>query len=181
MKKPYRIPLKSRSVDVVLSGQVFEHVPFFWASLLEIARVMKPRAYFFMTVPSRGHIHSTYDCWRVYPDGLRAMAAWSRLTLLEAFTDFPPPINQAAGGRRKHIFTQIDSKNYYWGDTVGVFQRPVRYPSVRAAVLRGAVLRWVNQIGGLKGVPVPGADPPGVAERSPTRRQDVLGAGERSR
>jgi SAM-dependent methyltransferase len=181
MKKPYRIPLKSRSVDVVLSGQVFEHVPFFWASLLEIARVMKPRAYFFMTVPSRGHIHSTYDCWRVYPDGLRAMAAWSRLTLLEAFTDFPPPINQGAGGRRKHIFTQIDSKNYYWGDTVGVFQRPVRYPSVRAAVLRGAVLRWVNQIGGLKGVPVPGADPPGVAERSPTRRQDVLGAGERSR
>ena len=76
MTKPYRLPLKSRSFDVVLSGQVFEHVPFFWASLLEIARVMKPRAYFFMTVPSRGHEHSTYDCWRVYPDGLRAMAAW---------------------------------------------------------------------------------------------------------
>src|SRR4051794_17915640 len=28
MKKVYRIPLRSGSVDVVLSGQVFEHVPF---------------------------------------------------------------------------------------------------------------------------------------------------------
>src|SRR4051812_19551671 len=62
MNKPYRIPIKSRSVDIVLSGQVFEHVPFFWASLLEIARVMKTGSYFFLTVPSRGHIHSTYDC-----------------------------------------------------------------------------------------------------------------------
>src|SRR3954454_8678690 len=54
MPKPYKIPLKSRSIDVVLSGQVFEHVPFFWASLLEIARVMRPRALLLMTVPSRG-------------------------------------------------------------------------------------------------------------------------------
>jgi ubiquinone/menaquinone biosynthesis C-methylase UbiE len=46
MKKPYRVQLKSNSIDIVLSGQVFEHVPFFWASLLEIARVMKPGAYF---------------------------------------------------------------------------------------------------------------------------------------
>jgi hypothetical protein len=38
MPKPYKIPLKARSIDVVLTGQVFEHVPFFWASLLEIAR-----------------------------------------------------------------------------------------------------------------------------------------------
>src|SRR5205085_2881574 len=81
-------------VDIVLSGQVFEHVPFFWASLLEIARVMKPEAYFFLTVPSCGHLHSTYDCWRVYPYGLRAMAACSRLVLRRAFTDFPPPIRR---------------------------------------------------------------------------------------
>ncbi len=162
MTKPYRIPLPSRSFDVVLSGQVFEHVPFFWASLLEIARVMKPRAYFFMTVPSRGHEHSTYDCWRVYPDGLRAMAAWSRLTLREGFTDFPP----TAGGR-KHDFKAIDDTNYYWGDTVGVFQKPARYPSLRAAVLRVPVRLWANRIADLEGVP--------LARKPPRRRRDVLG------
>jgi hypothetical protein len=41
MKKPYQLPLKANSVDVVMSGQVFEHIPFFWASTLEIARVLK--------------------------------------------------------------------------------------------------------------------------------------------
>jgi SAM-dependent methyltransferase len=150
MTKPYRIPLKSRSFDIVLSGQVFEHVPFFWASLLEIARVMKPRAYFFLTVPSRGHEHSTYDCWRFYPDGLRAMAAWSRLRLREGFTDFPPPV-----GGRKHDFKAIDDANHYWGDTVGVFQKPARYPSLRAAVLSAPVRLWANRIADLEGVPEP--------------------------
>jgi SAM-dependent methyltransferase len=178
MKQPYRIPLRSASVDIVLSGQVFEHVPFFWASILEIARVMRPHAYCFLTVPSRGHVHSTYDCWRIYPDGLRAMAAWSRLTLREGYTDFPPTIRPGPDGgvRRKHDFAGIDVEDHYWGDTVGVFQKPARYPTLRAAVLRSAVLLWSNRIRGLGGVPVPNADPPGVAERSPARRSDVLGA-----
>src|SRR3954468_5064015 len=145
MPKPYRIPIKSRSVDIVLSGQVFEHVPFFWASLLEVARVMKPEAHFFMTVPSRGHEHTDYDCWRVYPDGMRAMAAWSRLNLVEAFTDFPETI--PGRGRKKHDFSRIDSDNYYWGDSVGVFRKPKSYPELRAAVLRRAVLVWANRIG----------------------------------
>jgi SAM-dependent methyltransferase len=161
MTKPYRIPLRSRSFDIVLSGQVFEHVPFFWASLLEIARVMKPRAYFFLTVPSRGHEHSTYDCWRFYPDGLRAMAAWSRLALREGFTDFPPTV-----GDRKHDFAAIDDVNYYWGDTVGVFQKPARYPSLRAAILSAPVRLWANRIADLEGVP--------LARRPPRRRSDVL-------
>lgn len=167
MEKPYRIPLKSKSFDIVLSGQVFEHVPFFWASLLEIARVMKPGAYFLMTVPSRGHVHSAYDCWRVYPDGLRSMAAWSRLTLVEASTDFPPTIGERRGdNNRKHAYGAIDKANYYWGDTVGVFQKPARYPSLRAAAVRVPVRMWANRIANLEGVPKPTPD---------AGRKDVLG------
>jgi SAM-dependent methyltransferase len=166
MKKPYKIPLKSRSVDIVLSGQVFEHIPFFWASLLEIARVMKPRAYFLLTVPSRGHVHTEIDCWRFYPDGLRSMAAWSRLNLVEAFTDFPPAIPGRT--RRKHDFPKIDTENYYWGDSVGVFRKPAKYPTVRAAVLRATVNLWANRIGDLELVPAP---------KVKKARKDVLGIG----
>ena len=90
MTKPYRLPLRSNSADVVLSGQAFEHIPFFWVSMTEIARVMKPNGHAFITAPSRGHVHGAQDCWRFYPDGMRALAAWSGLELLEAFTDFPP-------------------------------------------------------------------------------------------
>lgn len=77
MTRPYRIPAKSRSADVVLSGQAFEHIPFFWVSMMEIARVLRPGGYAFITAPSRGHAHDAQDCWRYYPDGFRAMAAHS--------------------------------------------------------------------------------------------------------
>jgi SAM-dependent methyltransferase len=79
MTQPYKIPLPSSSQDVVLSGQVFEHIPFPWASILEIARVLRTGGVFMMTVPSRGHHHSTYDCWRYYPDSMRALAAQADL------------------------------------------------------------------------------------------------------
>lgn len=172
MEKPYRIPAKSRSFDVVISGQVFEHIPFFWASLLEVARVMKPGGYFFMTVPSRGHLHSAYDCWRVYPDGIRAMAAWSRLHLIEAFTDFPPPIKEPGRRRKKHDFSKIDMENYYWGDSVGVFRKPKGYPELRAAVLRRVTLLWANRIGDLELIPEP---------KGKKGRKDILGLGEAQR
>jgi SAM-dependent methyltransferase len=169
MPKPYKIPLKSRSVDVVLTGQVFEHVPFFWASLLEIARVMRPHALLLMTVPSRGHVHTEQDCWRFYPDGVKAMAAWSRLELVEVFTDFPPryPAEQDPRPKRKHDYASIDGDNYYWGDTVGVFRRPKSYPELRAAVLRAAVTAWANRMGGIDG----------VSEAKPKGRRDILRLG----
>ena len=154
MKKPYTIPAPSRSADILLSGQVFEHIPFFWATMLEIARVLRPGGRAFITAPSRGHVHSTYDCWRYYPDGYRAMAAHSGLTLLEAHTDFPPKDDH------RHDFTAIDRSRSYWGDSVGVFEKPARYPHVRAAVVGTVTRWWANRIGSLEGVPQPvtGAD-----------------------
>jgi SAM-dependent methyltransferase len=141
MRKPYRLPIKSKSVDVVISGQVFEHIPFFWASMLEIARVLKPGGYFFMTVPSRGHVHTEVDCWRYYPDGIRAMAAFAALTAREARTQFPPKRD------KRHDYQSIDSESHYWGDTVGVFQKPKRYPW-RMAVVRPPLLWWANRAAG---------------------------------
>jgi SAM-dependent methyltransferase len=179
MKKPYRVPLKSNIADVVFAGQVFEHIPFFWASVLELARVMKPGGYLFLTVPSRGHLHSKYDCWRYYPDGLRAMAAFTGLELREAHTDFPPN-RPSTRPRPRHDFAKIDTGNYYWGDTVGVFQKPARYPAVKIAILRAVVLWWANRIGDLSAVPEPPSDPAESAGPEPAvKRGDVLGVGAR--
>ncbi len=149
MTRPYRIPVKSRSADFVLSGQAFEHIPFFWGTMLEIARVLKPGGRAFITAPSRGHVHDAQDCWRYYPDGFRALAAWSGLTLKEVHTDFPP-----FQGIR-HDYPGIDAKNAYWGDSVGVFERPVSYPALRMRVVRGVTCWWANRIGGVDGVPAP--------------------------
>ena len=172
MHKPYRLPLKRNTADIVFAGQVFEHIPFFWASLLEIARVMKPGGHLFLTVPSRGHTHAIYDCWRFYPDGLRAMAAFVGLELREAHTDFPPK-RAGARPRRQHDYSRIDVANYYWGDTVGVFCKPSGRPSARLWFVREVVLWWANRIGDLSAVPAP---PSVTGAHAASRRTDVLGA-----
>ncbi len=140
MERPYRVPLRSDSVDVVVSGQVFEHIPFFWASTLEIARILKPGGVFLMSVPSRGHVHTKVDCWRYYPDGVRAMAAFAGLEVLRATTDFPPQ-----SGSPRHRYEQIETPGRYWGDTVGVLRKPLDYPTRRMALVRTPLLWWANR------------------------------------
>jgi SAM-dependent methyltransferase len=140
MEQPYTIPAASNSKDVIICGSVLEHVPFLWASMLEMARVLRPGGRLFVTVPSRGHKHSPIDCWRVYPDGLRALATWSSLTLLESHTHYPPFTED-----KRHDYKRIDTKNHYWGDSVGVFEKPADYP-LEAQLMQRAVRRWANKL-----------------------------------
>jgi SAM-dependent methyltransferase len=166
MRKPYRIPKRSRSQDIVISGQVFEHIPFPFASMLEIARVLRTGGYVFLTVPSRGHRHSTYDLWRYYPDSMRALAAYAELELLEVHTDWPP-----RQGRR-HDYQAIDTRHHYWGDTTAVMRKPRWRPSPRRALHRFVELRYANGIGDLGSVPLPPGPRPTPGQR--LRRQTRL-------
>ena len=157
MTKPYSIPAPSNSKDVIIAGSVLEHVPFFWASMLEVARVLRAGGLWFVTVPSRGHKHSAIDCWRFYPDGLRAVAAASRLELLEAHTHYPPLTED-----RRHDYPGIDAKNHYWGDSVAVFKKPTRYP-LEMRIVRPVVRWWANRAsshGPLGNTPRPTSDCP---------------------
>ena len=59
--------VESDSVDVVVSGQAFEHVEFFWASAFEIGRVLRPGGLLMLIAPSGGYEHRfPLDCWRYY-------------------------------------------------------------------------------------------------------------------
>ena len=69
------------SFDVVISGQCLEHVEFPWLTVKEAARVLRPGGTFLLIVPSAGPVHRyPVDCYRYYPDGLRALAKWAELT-----------------------------------------------------------------------------------------------------
>ena len=109
LTSPYRLPFRSFSIDVVVSGQAFEHVEYFWLTWMEMTRVLRPGGLIFLLAPSRGPEHRyPQDCWRFYPDGYRALAKYTGLELLEVSTDWEP-----------HAIA--DSAP--WGDTVGVFRR----------------------------------------------------------
>lgn len=110
LASPYRLPFTSHSVDVLVSGQAFEHIEFFWLTWLEMVRVLKPDGLIFLIAPSRGYEHRhPQDCWRFYPDGYRALANYGGLTLLQVSTDWEP---------------HADKDSAPWGDTVGVFKQP---------------------------------------------------------
>ena len=149
MTQPYRIPMRSSTVDVVLTGQVFEHIPFFWASFLELARILRPGGQIFLTAPSRGHTHDVYDCWRYYPDSMRALAAMARLELRHGTTDFPP----AGADGRRFDYTRLDVVNHYWGDTTGVFRKPMDYRDREVRLFREVAVRYANRVGDLSRVP----------------------------
>jgi SAM-dependent methyltransferase len=79
--------IASRSVDIVISGQAFEHIEFPWVSILEVARVLRPGGLLILIVPSSGPEHRyPLDCWRFYPDGITALAHWADLDVVMART-----------------------------------------------------------------------------------------------
>ncbi len=72
--------IADETFDVVISGQVFEHVEYPWLTIREIARVLKPAGVCILIAPSSGIEHKApKDCYRYYADGLSALAGWAGL------------------------------------------------------------------------------------------------------
>lgn len=136
MPHPYRIPLPRASVDLVVSGQTFEHIEYFWITFLELVRVLRPGGKIFLITPSRGAEHRfPVDCWRFYPDGYHALARFAAIDLLEVSTDWSQ---------------NSERESAEWGDTVGVFRvPPLAWPSALAReTTRWALQMWAKRIGG---------------------------------
>lgn len=93
--------LADASVDVLVSGQTLEHIEFPWLTLSEIARILRPGGLACLIAPASGPEHRyPVDCWRIYPDGMRALARHAGLREVEIFTDW----NQ---GRWKDTFAVL--------------------------------------------------------------------------
>ena len=102
LKDQYRYPFPPESVDVVISGQTFEHCEFFWEAFVEMARVLKKEGYIFLIAPSSGFIHRyPVDCYRFNPDSYTALAKYAKISLIECWLD----------------------KSGKWGDLVGIFKK----------------------------------------------------------
>lgn len=127
LERPYRWPtVASSSIDVCISGQALEHVPFFWLTALEVARVLKPGGLCCLIAPSGGYEHRyPVDCWRFYPDGMVALAHFARLEVVEARTDWTPR-------------SDYSDDSAAWKDTVLVARKPRLRPwqALRARVRR---------------------------------------------
>jgi hypothetical protein len=73
--------------DVVISGQCLEHVAMPWLWIKDLAAIAKPGALIWITAPNTWEYHAyPIDCWRVWPDGMRALFRYAGLECLDFFT-----------------------------------------------------------------------------------------------
>lgn len=81
----YRYPIDSDSFDVVFSGQVMEHVRNIWKWMDELKRITKPGGLIITILPVSWPYHvapEVVDCWRIYPDGMKALMEEKGLEIL---------------------------------------------------------------------------------------------------
>jgi hypothetical protein len=134
LREPYRWNLPDADYDVVISGQAFEHIQFFWLTWLEMVRVLKPGGLIFLLAPGSGPEHRyPVDCWRFYRDGMRALGDYGDVEVLEAETRW-------GNG---------------WADTIGVFRKPGGWPASR----RAAPAACAGRSGGARGGSGGGSSP----------------------
>jgi SAM-dependent methyltransferase len=78
-------PIPDDTYDIVLSGNVIEHVRRIWVWMREVTRVCKVGGVVVTITPVSWPYHAVpVDCWRIYPDGMRALYEDSGLEVLLA-------------------------------------------------------------------------------------------------
>jgi SAM-dependent methyltransferase len=125
----------SGSADVVISGQAFEHIEYFWITMLEIARVLTTGGTCCILAPSSGPEHRyPVDCWRFYPDGMASLARFAQMEIVEAVTQW-------------HDLGDADSDA--WHDSMLVCRKPDHGPWMN---FRRSVRRWIQHRGNTIGM-----------------------------
>lgn len=81
--------IEDNTFDVVVSGQFFEHLEYFWLTMSQIERVLKPDGHVCIIAPSSGPKHGgdMPNCYRFHEDGLKAMAKYVDLDVIHASVD----------------------------------------------------------------------------------------------
>jgi SAM-dependent methyltransferase len=124
--------IKSNSYDVIISGQAFEHMEYFWLTMKEIARVLKAEGICCIIAPSSGPEHKyPIDCWRFFPDGLNACAKYAGLEVREKYTCWEP---------------QLFGEENVWKDSVLVCEKILKDSSIqitkrRIDIFKGKIRR----------------------------------------
>ncbi|WP_297982008.1 methyltransferase domain-containing protein [uncultured Methanobrevibacter sp.] len=84
--------IEDDSYDVIFSSHFFEHLEFFWLTLSQMERVLKPNGIICIVVPSAGGKHDYHmdNCYRFHTGGLYALAKYIGFKIEYALVDENP-------------------------------------------------------------------------------------------
>lgn len=76
--------IENESFDYIISGQAFEHIEYPWLTIREMKKKLKEDGLICIIAPN-GLAEHRYpvDCWRFYSDGMKALANWCNLEVIE--------------------------------------------------------------------------------------------------
>lgn len=76
--------IEDNSYDVVISGQFLQNLEYYWLTMVQIERVLKPGGYVCIIAPSGGPNYNDdlLDCCRFTRDGIKAIGKYVGLNIL---------------------------------------------------------------------------------------------------
>jgi len=111
VKDPYHWNFRDKQFDVIVSGQCLEHTARPWEVMEEIKFHLTTEGLVCIIVPGSGAIHRyPIDCYRFLPDGMRALAEYVGLEVLECYSCWDEPGEEDEGNQ--------------WKDTVLIAKKP---------------------------------------------------------
>lgn len=108
--------LETDSFDIVISGQAFEHIEFFWITMAEMARVLKHDGLLCVIAPNGFKEHRfPVDCYRFFTDGMISLARYVSLEPLHAHTNCAPDVKSKGWFSNKSADSILIAKKPYSG------------------------------------------------------------------
>lgn len=113
---PYDYPFPDNHFDIIISGSTLEHVRHPWRWIKEVARVLKVGGRVCIIVPHTHPYHEfPVDCWRVFPEGMRALFDEAGLTEISITMQDP-----ADGGTHPILGKMVLMNENPCADTIGI-------------------------------------------------------------
>jgi SAM-dependent methyltransferase len=106
----YQYPIPESTFDIVVSTNVAEHVRKLWTWMAELRRIVKPGGLIITVAPISWPYHDAPgDCWRLYPEAMRALCEWGSLEAARYWRVRPGRgrISSIAGSRRRYACFRV--------------------------------------------------------------------------
>jgi SAM-dependent methyltransferase len=124
----YSYPIADNTYDIVLAVQVLEHVRHPWRWFSELARVTAVGGYVITVSPVSWPFHEfPVDCWRVYPDGMKALCEEASLDVRECICSSEESTQywHSRYGRGRESNSRSSILKYRWYKLASFFGYPV--------------------------------------------------------
>ena len=133
--------IQTDSFDIVISGQAFEHIEFFWITMSEMTRVLKQGGLLCIIAPNGfGKHRYPVDCYRFFSDGMVALARYVSLETLHSHTNCAPIENSSGWYSEKSADSMLIAKKPYSGQAQYVDIRTYKcIPENEEALMTGLI------------------------------------------